>query len=296
MSKTLAEYVDCLPAAAGGKNCYALDVGTGTGIHAFVLNEKGFSVLAIDCNGLATASAYEHGVTAGVECRRVDDGKLPGSLASNETVRNSEVVFAAISLQELASQVGKGVKFSPIVFNPPGFFWVEDIDHSWPAATGVYAGPVSCGLDRRASLLYKFFERIVFPLLSSGGDVICTWPGLKRRVVELDPKATERGEVKHPADLLQSWFQGVTVRCADRRPDSFYRHIAVIDSDYGLGDSFWRNLEYGLRDPRCYSRLVTAADWRMGGRTTFRYGLLHLRRLDSGTNFETICEEGGNGE
>jgi len=132
----------------------------------------------------------------------------------------------------------------------------------------------------------------VFPLLKPGGEVICTWPGLERRVVELSPAADIQGRIEHPADLLEHWFEGVRVTCEDKRTDSFYRHLAAIEFDYGLGDSFWRNLEEGLRDPRCYSRLVTAADIGSGARTTFRFGVLHLRRLASGKQFEVISAKG----
>jgi SAM-dependent methyltransferase len=291
MSKTLAHVIDQLAAPAEGEPTYALDVGTGTGIHAFILYGKGFPVVATDCNEEAVQLAYRHASKAGIQCQKVDQGKLAAAVKSSRKFPR-EIVFATVPLQDLANQVGTGIKFSPITFNPPGFFFLENTDRSSPVAVGVYASPVSQALDRGASLLFQFFDQVVFPLLKPGGDVICTWPGLERRVVELSPAVEIRGNVEHPADLLEHWFEDVRVTCEDKRTDPFYRRLASIEFDYGLGDSFWRNLEEGLRDPRCYSRLVTAADGRMGGRTTFRFGVLHLRRLTSAKQFEVIGAKG----
>jgi len=291
MSKTLAHVIEELAAPAEGEPTYALDVGTGTGIHAFILQGKGFSVIATDCNEEAVQLAYRHASKAGIQCRKVDRGLLAAAVKSSRKSPR-EIVFATVSLQDLANQVGTDIRFSPITFNPPGFFFLGNTERSSPVAVGVYASPVTQASDRRASLLFQFFDQVVFPLLKPGGDVICTWPGLERRVVELSPAAEIRGKVEHPAALLEHWFEDVCVSCEDRRTDAFYSRLAAIEFDYGLGDSFWRNLEEGLRDPRCYSRLVTAADATMGGRTTFRFGVLHLRRLTSAKQFEVIGTRG----
>jgi hypothetical protein len=118
--------------------------------------------------------------------------------------------------------------------------------------------------------------------------VICTWAGLEKRVVELTPQTDGLAEILHPAELLEHWFPGTHVKSDGKQSDAFFSHLAVVNSDYGLGDSFWRNLDYGLQDQRCYSRLVTASDWRHGGRTTFRFGVLHLRRLNEDRTFEVV--------
>jgi len=183
-----------------------------------------------------------------------------------------------------------------IVFNPPSYFYVRKPDLSSPAASGVYTGDARTALDINESLMFQFFKKLVLPLLTPGGDVICTWPGLKRRVVEVNPVAEKRGPAAHPADVLESWLD-ITIECPDRNVDRFYRHTAVVNIDYGLGSSFWSNLDHALQNPRCYSTLVKPADWKHGNHPTFRFGVLRLRRAESDPNrFEASPGEGGANE
>jgi hypothetical protein len=204
------------------------------------------------------------------------------------------MLFSTVPLEDLAGLVG--TQFRLILFNPPAFFFVRDADLSTPAARGVYAGDARRALEINQSPLFQFFQKVVLPLLALGGEVICAWPGLERRVVELDPAPEKRGRAAHPADLLETWLD-ITVDCADNDADRFYCHTAVINLDYGLGDTFWRNLDYALQDPRCYSTLVKPSNWRYGSRPTFRFGVLRLRRSQSITSrFEVVCAEGGSGD
>lgn len=289
MSLQLASVLKGL-APPTGHHSAALDVGTGCGIHSFLLNRMGFnSVLAIDCNERAVALACARGIRLGIDCRFTDREQVAAALLEDGTTPH--VLFSPIPLQDLA---GLGAtKFRLIVFNPPAFFFVRDADLSSPAASGVYAGDISRALEVDQSLLFQFFEKIVLPLLVPGGEVICTWPGLERRTVELNPVAERRGLPAHPSDLLESWLS-ITVACQDADIDRFYRHTAVISLDYGLGSSFWSNLDHALQNPRCYSTLVKPSDWRYGSRPTFRFGVLRLRRSNTDPScFEVVCPEGG---
>jgi len=291
MSVQLASVINGL-ARPSDIHSAALDVGTGCGIHSFLLHKRGFnSVLAIDCNERAVALACARGVRLGIDSRLTDRTEVATALAEDGMTSRPHVLFSAVPLQELAALVG--TKFSLIVFNPPAFFFVRDANVSSPAASGVYAGDTRTALEVDQSLLFQFFKRIVLPLLAPGGEVICTWPGLERRTVEINPAAERRGLPAHPADLLEYWL-GVTVSCEDKDVDRFYGHTAVINVDYGLGSSFWSNLDHALQNPRCYSTLVKPSDWRHGSRPTFRFGVLHLRRSHSvRDDFEVIREEGG---
>jgi len=273
MSKTLFRAVGGLQQP--GNESLALDIGTGCGVHAFLLNHIGFRrVLAIDSNERAVDLAWERGIRLGIECSKLGPTERPLALGADNGT-NGHIFFAPISLQELANAVN--VKFQLIVFNPPGFFFVREASLDSPAASGVYSGHSRAALDYRGSLLFQFFEKVVVPLLSASGEVICTWPGLERRTVELSPIAGTLGLPSHPADLLESWLS-LSVECQDRNAEQFYCHTAVINRDYGLGNAFWQNLDHALQNPSCYSNLVKASDWQHGGSTTFRFGILHLRR------------------
>jgi len=268
------------------KHSAALDVGTGCGIHSFVLHRRGFnSVLAIDCNERAVSLACARGIRLGIDSRLTERARVGTALLENGATA-PRVLFSPLSLQEVAQFVA--AKFHLIVFNPPAFFFVRDADLSTPAATGVYAGDTRRALDVDQGLLFQFFERVVLPLLVPGGEVICTWPGLERRAVEINPVAEKRGLPAHPADLLESWLN-VTIACPDKDIDGFYQHTAVISLDYGLGSSFWSNLDHALQNPRCYSTLLKPSDWRYGSRPTFRFGVLHMRRsMTDPSHFESV--------
>lgn len=287
MSLQLANVLRRL-APTTGYHSTALDVGTGCGIHSFLLHRRGFnSVLAIDCNERAVALACARGVRLGIDSRLTDQAQVAAALVEDGAT-TPRVLFSQIPLQNLAELVT--TKFELIVFNPPAFFFVREADLSSPAASGVYAGDTRRALEVDQSLLFQFFARVVLPLLVPGGEVICTWPGLERRTVELNPVADRRGLPAHPADLLEAWLN-VTVARQDKDVDRFYRHTAVINVDYGLGSSFWSNLDHALQNPRCYSTLVKPSDWRFGSRPTFRFGVLRLRRSQSEAScFESVSE------
>jgi methylase of polypeptide subunit release factors len=289
MSQQLANALKNLPALTNNHSP-ALDVGTGCGIHSFLLHQMGFHpVLAIDSNERAVRLACARGVRLGIDCTFTDRPKVQEALTENGT-SGPRVLFSAIPLQDLAAFVK--TEFRLMVFNPPAFFFVRNADLSSPAASGVYAGDTRSALDVDQSLLHLFFQKVVLPLLAPGGEVICTWPGLERRTVELNPVAERRGTPMHPADLLASWF-ALTLDCEDNDVDRFYRHTALV-LDYGLGRSFWSNLDHALQNPRCYSALAKPSDWKHGSRPTFRFGVLHLRRSAADADrFEVVCSEGG---
>jgi hypothetical protein len=286
MSLQLAKVLKGL-ASPNDNYAAALDVGTGCGIHSFVLNQRGFNpVLAIDSNERAIVLACNRGVRLGIDSRLTERAEIAAELLEDNAT-TPRVLFSSISLQDLEGLVAS--KFQLIAFNPPAFFFVRDTDLSCPAASGVYAGDARRALDVDQGLLFQFFGRIVLPLLAPGGEVICTWPGIERRAVEINPVSESRSLPAHPASLIESWFD-VIVDCKEKDVDRFYQHTVVINFDYGLGGSFWHNLDHALQNPRCYSTLVKSSDWRHGSHPTFRFGILRLRRSGSdASHFESIC-------
>ena len=107
--------------------------------------------------------------------------------------------------------------------------------------------------------------------------MICSWPGLERRVVEEEPKAAQIGSPVLPTTLLKKWFQFKFVDDY-HDVDQFYNRTATI-RDYGLGLPFLRNLNTSI-ERGYYSRLLCPVDRRQDGDQTFRFGILHL-----------VCEE-----
>ncbi len=290
MSEGLANVIEVLESPQDNHRI-ALDVGTGCGIHSFLLVQRGFStVLAIDRNQCAVDQACLHGNHLGINSKSIDKQQAAGELLE-KVVTEPRILFSPIHLENLAEYLE--TKIPLIVFNPPAFFFVRKPDLSSPVASGVYSGDARKALEVDRGPLYQFFEKIVLPLLAPGGEAVCTWPGLERRAVERDLHHEMRGLPAHPADLLSFWFPPINVACGNKDVDRFYRHTAVI-SDHGLGYSFWDNFDHALQDTRCYSTLVNPSDWKYGSRSTFRFGVLRLRRSRGDANcFEVICTEGG---
>ena len=66
------------------KHSAALDVGTGCGIHSFVLHRRGFnSVLAIDCNERAVSLACARGIRLGIDSRLTERARVGTALLEN---------------------------------------------------------------------------------------------------------------------------------------------------------------------------------------------------------------------
>lgn len=232
----------------------AIDVGTGSGVHAIMMASRGFAdVLAVDLNSDATQLA------AARASRLLDRGRCRA------------IAFRDCALDEVGSGDGG---FGLITFNPPSFYDFGAADSLSPAFTGVY-GDLDwhqCFMPEK-SPLYRLFDKIVLPHLCVGGHLICTWPAIERRNVEDMTDAAGAGEPASPARLLRRWFHidvdGVGLGARD-----FFSRSAAISSDYGLGDGFWANLYLGVAR-HVYSRLL---ETRSADRPSFRFGVLHLVR------------------
>lgn len=254
MSRGVARQI--AKAAHLGPQGIALDVGTGSGVHAIVMAASGYpEVWAVDCNKAAIVSAE-------ARAHRFID-----------VTRSSVIQFATLDIDDVSQHVDPGCKL--ISFNPPAFYAFHPLDFNSPLQRGVYVGgAASAEASPEESHLYRFFAAIVLPLIAEGGQVICSWPGLERRVVEEDSQAHGRGPTVHPTTLLTKWFQ---LRFPERQydPTKFFLHEAVV-TDYGLGPSFWHDVDVGIVKNK-YSTLLSPSNHRFGYQTTFRYGILHLR-------------------
>jgi SAM-dependent methyltransferase len=264
MSRSVAEELWKISSRAIPKELSGLDVGTGTGVHAILMVAKGIKrVVAIDVNNAAV--------------------QLASARADRVLDRSSRaaVTFLVSSLDD--ADVLGNEKFGVVTFNPPSFFRFGDSEELSPACSGVY---IDHGWQEATkpehSLLYRFFERVVLPKLAIGGHVICSWPGLERRLVEDTGDTSKNVGAVSPARLLNRWF-GIEVVGDSLAPTDFFRHTAVISS-YGLGPNFWTNLSRGIATG-LYSQFVEVAP-----QPSFRYGILHLVRV-SQQHFKTIGKD-----
>ena len=116
MSMELANVIKLL-APPQDNHSIALDVGTGCGIHSFLLVRRGFkAVLAIDRNESAIELACERGNRLHIDSKSIDRGKVAEALLENSATE-PRILLSAIPLQDLAELVE--TKFPLIVFNPP---------------------------------------------------------------------------------------------------------------------------------------------------------------------------------
>ena len=264
MTRAVAEAVWRLPVPPQPDNTTrcALDVGTGTGVHALFMLARGYEVHAFDVSKDAIRHARARAERLGPAIGRLPDVNLgPGR-------QPSRVRFSISGVDAFKESHRYGL----ITFNPPAYYNMRGFVEATPAARGVF---VDDNDHRRheASLLYRFFEHIVLRFLAPEGHAICSWPGLERRVVEATVGETP-GRVISPLEKLETWFP-VTV-IGDRNPHQFFNRSASVDSDQGLHDTFWENL-IEARRRFMYSELAdtSQAERQM---LTFKFGVLHLTR------------------
>lgn len=264
MTRSIAEAIWHLPVAdqTDSTTIQALDVGTGTGVHALFILASGHDVDAIDVS--ADAIRYAQARAERLQyALRAGEQRHP----SRERVQPS-VRFDVAGIDSFKASHNYGL----ITFNPPAYYNTRGFLEPTPVAQGVFVDDEHYRLPE-ASFLHRFFEHIVLPYLAPGGHVICSWPSLERRVVEA-AHCDGGGRVMSAIEKLETWFP-LKVQ-GDRSPSAFFNHEAVVDSDYGLHGTFWENL-IEARERSMYSRLVdaSAAEHHV---LTFKFGILHLVR------------------
>lgn len=276
MTRAVAQTIRRLPAASderAGAARRALDVGTGTGAHALIMCACGYEVDAIDVN--AQAIAYAKDRAERLRCLLND--------ASGGHREAIPIRFAVVGVDDYRQTVG----YNMITCNPTAYYHPLGPIPDLPVAQGVYVDDEN-DRDPTGALLYRFFDKIVLPLLRPDGHVICSWPGLERRVVESVHGET-RGRIMSPIEKLETWFEITVV--GDRNPGEFFDRTARVNSDfnYGLHETFWNNL-IAARDKYMYSGLANgrgAEDHLL----EFKFGVLHLvRDSDDPTLFRHVPE------
>lgn len=265
MTRALAEAVWIYGGSSSLKrDARALDVGTGSGIHALLMALRGHAVLATDTHDEAVTHA------------RARFARLSPRLHDVHSLRMALGVSgyageATLMVRSLDDDWSRDT-FSLITFNPPAYYSVGLSIGKAPAATGVFVGEGPS--TTQDTFLYRFFGNVVLPALVPGGRVICTWPALERAVVEAGSRDELNASTLTPHRLLASWF-GITVQGGCNVPDSFFNRRALIADDYGLGPAFRVAFDIGLR-AGLYSHLVESCS--LAAMPSFRYGVLCLQR------------------
>lgn len=274
MSRAVAEEIWSCDFSGAILNKVALDVGVGSGCHSLLMAARGFrAILGIDPNLPA------------IRLARTRMKRLLPRLIPDKPFEGPKFRLFPLSLDQIDN--AGDFQYSLTIFNPPAYYDLAQGVHDTPAAQGVYVDDSpSTFLDYKWSFLYRFFNKVVIPRLAPGGHVICTWPGLERRVVERDPFAFEPGDLVHPFDLLEHWF-GIEIQSRRRDPLGFFNHTASVSTDYGLGSTFWANLEEGFATG-LYSSLADQANDE-DGKFGFKFGVLHLTRSSlNASSFEEV--------
>lgn len=244
-----------VPAASGA----ALDIGTGTGVHAMVMAARGYPrVEAIDVSREAVGLARRRWL-------RLRSGRG----ASRCGFDRGRIRFSQLGVDE-AGSIGP---FALIAFNPPGFFNPLGAGLDDPAARGVYLSQKGTDDDPSSTFQYRFFEKAVLPGLAVGGHAICTWPGMSRLLAEEGD-----GVTVHPLQKLRRWF-GLSFDRSPQGDSGFFRCTSPIRGDYGLGPEFLENLRLSWRAGR-FSSFFRIEDEDRGGFPSFDFGVLHVQRTD----------------
>jgi SAM-dependent methyltransferase len=258
MSEALGRALDGVLSNPPSRFRSAVDVGTGSGIHAAILGAHGLAkVLAIDLSNDA------------VEGARARLDRLGPALGP----RRGPVAFENLGVDDLPDM---GETFDLAVTNPPSFFRPSGLEasHMSPVEHGVYDGTRRERADPKTAFLYRFWKS-VDAVLAPNGVAICTWPGLERRLVH--DLASAGHPIIHPTALLERWFgweiSGAPPPTAWR---PFYRYQATI-STYGLGERFTDDLTYDLSHGRLYSDLVHGPTGKAPA-PSFAFGILALQR------------------
>jgi SAM-dependent methyltransferase len=265
MSSDLARAIGDLPPLLRVRPRSALDVGTGSGLHASALAVAGIQEIdAVDIAAPAVAAAQRRFFRLRPQLDRLAGTAVP---APRFTVCDME-----------AADLRK--PYDLIVANPPSFF---------PArATEVPDTPITRALfdgDRRQadnvenSFLYRLFARCSRGLLADGGTIICTWPAIEARLT-----SSRSRNLVHPLDLLSKWF-GWQFGTSYESAEAFFRKSAQVRG-YGSDDRLVNMVAEDARRTRMYSETLAFPEPDV---MIFRYGILCIEHVrDQAGHFRII--------
>lgn len=246
----------------------AIDVGTGSGVHAFLLATLGFnSVYGLDRSVQAISYANERAARLKNECCNFN-GNLPQFIhGCIETIANTT---------ELPGQ------FDLMVMNPPAFYTLGPINIATPIDSGLFTGIHPTHTSNTDNPLNAFFDA-VSQRLTLGGIAIATWPGVQTRQV------TDGGDCDlHPAQILTRRFAWNIDQASSLAANDFYRYRSKMAYSYYSSNDFRSETHDFIRDGY-YHPSVKTSDPDYQHHPTFPFGILALQRhTDNPSKFSLI--------
>jgi SAM-dependent methyltransferase len=262
MSSDLATAIEQCVSESIGPNYTALDIGTGSGLHAAACLASGIErVWTIDISSQAIELAKHRFVRIRDDLHRL--------------VKHN-VLMPEFYCADFASLPWQPRRFNLVVANPPSFFFGNDkvCEEKTPLWYALYDGFKSDAFDPTKSFLYRLFDTVIRNSLEYGGTVLCMWPAIERRLTS----SQERGSsaLSHPAKMLRQWF-GWRVDGGEFDVDTFYSRTSFV-TGYGAVDPLVSEVLRDISMGCYYSDSITPSANMKG--FTFRYGVFRMKRED----------------
>ncbi|MDP2433151.1 MAG: hypothetical protein Q8O33_14150 [Pseudomonadota bacterium] len=238
----------------------ALDAGSGSGAHSFLLASLGVeNVQGLERCGEAVACAKDRANRLHAALPDAANWAWPQFIQGcvEAVPRNSELLD----------------QFDIMTMNPPAFYTPTKIDISRPLDSGLYTGnPPTPAEPDPANPINDFFRIAVSQRLAPGGIAICTWPGIQARQVT-DGTASKL----HPAQILMRRFNWQIEGADSVLAEDFYRFSSKLAYNDSPGNGFRRYTHLCLEDGK-YHSYVQRSDPEHQHQPTFAFGVLAIRR------------------
>jgi Ribosomal protein L11 methyltransferase (PrmA) len=230
MSRKMAGVLDALIRgcpALRDPNATCLDMGTGSGVHAFVSLRAGVPlVVGIDASKKALAHTEKRAT------RLIEHGVLPVNVRARLQLQVGDVQVMNRSEER---------RYRLMTFNPPGFLKPSvPIDDDDPLDRGVYEDCANSPhvADPHRSMAMRYLSSWAKAFLEIGGYLVITWPLIQRRLAYVAGHSN-LGVPSHPLEVIAS-VSGWNIAPIDavRQPSvTLFNNFAPI-TGYGLGASF----------------------------------------------------------
>lgn len=236
----------------------ALDVGSGSGVHSFLLASLGVKkVYGLERCELAVSHAKDR-------ANRFQEYS-PGNWTLPRFILGC--VEAVPSSNELPDQ------FDIMTMNPPAFFSSTELNISSPLDSGLYTSSQPTNDNPNpANPINDFFKLAVSQRLAPGGIAICTWPGIQTRQV-----TDGEDNALHPAKILMRRFNWKINGADVVSAKDFYRYRSKLTyNDLSLNE-FRLDTNFFIEEGK-YHPYVKRHDTEYQHEPTFTFGVLAIRR------------------
>lgn len=238
----------------------ALDVGSGSGAHSFLLASLGVE----NVQGLERCEKA-------VACAKDRAHRLCAALP--EAASWAQPQFIQGSVEAIPPNNEMHDQFDIMTMNPPAFYYPTQIDTSNPLDSGLYTGlPPTNEAPDTTNPINDFFRVAVTHRLAPGGIAICTWPGIQTRQVT----DGTNGDL-HPAQILMRRLKWRIKGADDTSAADFYRYRSKLADNKSPHYDFRQYINDYLAGGE-YHSYVRKLDPENHLQPTFAFGVLALRR------------------